>query len=213
MTRPTRGENAREEAALAGSIDGTRTMWDESLKAYWSLHAPGAAPIAALPADDSAVVQALMRAFAELLATRGVGVGGVTQARDNDARGRSRIVLRDLRTGADYPISQDLGPGSVACNLDNSELALACGAVEEAALTGADLIFISKFAKQEAARAGLCDAFRAAISARIPVIAAVSPYFRDEWRAFAGELAVDVSPDLKSLEAWWSRMREGGRQS
>jgi hypothetical protein len=213
MTRPTRGENAQEEAALAGSIDETRTMWDESLTAYWTLRAPGAAPIAALPADDSAAVQALMRAFADLLATRGVRVGGVTQARDNDARGRSRIMLRDLRTGADYPISQDLGPGSVACNLDNSELALACGAVEEAARTGADLIFISKFAKQEAARAGLCDAFRAAISAHIPVVAAVSPYFRDEWRAFAGELAVDVSPDINALEAWWSRMRAATRQS
>jgi hypothetical protein len=148
-----------------------------------------------------------MRTFAELVAARGGRVGGVTQARNNDARGRSRIVLRDLLAGADYPISQDLGPGSVACNLDNSELALACAAVEKAARGGVDIIFISKFAKQEAARAGLCDAFRAAISARIPVVTAVSPYFRVEWRTFAGELAADVSPDLVALEAWWARMR------
>lgn len=207
MTRPTRPENAREAAALTDGIDEVRERWDQSLRAYWSLRSPGAAPIAALPAEDSASVQALMRTFAEMVAARGAGVGGVTQARNNDARGRSRIVLRDLLTGADYPISQDLGPGSVACNLDNSELALACAAVEKAARGGVDIVFISKFAKQEAARAGLCDAFRAAISARIPVVTAVSPYFRDEWRAFAGELATDVPPNLEALEAWWSRIQ------
>ena len=166
---------------------------------------PHPTPIAALPAQDSASVQELMRHFAQHLVAEGVRVGGVTQARD-DAAGRSRIVLRDIHSGAHYPISQDLGPGSVACNLDTSELALACASVERAARDGAGLIVISKFAKQEAARGGLCDAFRAAMTARIPVVAAVSPHFRDEWRAFAGPLAEDVAPELDALIDWWRRV-------
>ena len=166
---------------------------------------PHPTPIAALPAQESASVQELMRRFAQRLTDAGVKVGGVTQARD-DATERGRIVLRDVQSGAHYPISQDLGPGSVACNLDTSELALACAAVERAARGGADLIVISKFAKQEAGRGGLCDAFRAAMSARIPVVAAVSPYFRDEWRAFAGPLAEDVAPELDALMDWWRRV-------
>lgn len=164
-------------------------------------------PIAALPAQESERVQGLMRLFAEELAAGGARVAGVTQARLLDPGGKSRIVLRDLQTGAHYPISQDLGPGSVACNLDAGELALACGAVERAARAGADLIVISKFSKQEAARGGLCDAFRAAMSARVPVIAAVSPHFRAEWRVFAGPLAEDVAPDRDALAAWWARAR------
>lgn len=186
---------------------GIQTPRIGALSVYWSGHAPDAAPIAALPADDSARAQALMRIFAETVRAEGLRVGGLTQTRREDARGRSRIVLLDLRSGAEFPISQDLGPGSVACNLDNSELALACAAVEEAARAGVDVIFISKFAKQEAARAGLCDAFRAAISTRVPVVTAVSPYFRDEWREFAGDLSVDVAPDAQSLGEWWSRIR------
>jgi hypothetical protein len=166
---------------------------------------PHPTPIAALPADNSAEVQALMRRFAEYLVGEGMRVGGVTQTRD-DGAGRGRIVLRDVQSGAHYPISQDLGPGSVACNLDTSELALACAAVERAARAGAGLIVISKFAKQEAGRGGLCDAFRAAMSARIPVVTAVSPYFRDEWRVFAGPLAEDVAPDLDALIDWWRRV-------
>jgi len=86
---------------------------------------PHPSPIAALPAEDSVRAQELMRRFAHHLVGSGVSVGGVTQARD-DGAGRGRIVLRDVQSGTDYPISQDLGPGSVACNLDSSELALAC---------------------------------------------------------------------------------------
>jgi nucleoside-triphosphatase THEP1 len=165
--------------------------------------------IAALPAEDSVRVQSLMQAFAEELIQRGVRVGGVTQTRVADASGRSGIMLRDVATAALYPISQDLGPGSVACNLDTGELALACAAIERAARGGAQLIVISKFSKQEAGRGGLCDAFRAAMAARVPVIAAVSPHYREEWRAFAGSLAEDVAPERQSLAEWWAQLAAG----
>jgi hypothetical protein len=164
-----------------------------------------AVPIAALPAEEREKVQSLMRFFALELARSGVRVAGVTQMRGDDSLGRPRVFLRDLVSEAEFVISQDLGPGSVACNLDTGELAMACAAVEEAARDGAELIVVSKFAKQEAERGGLCDAFRAAMSARIPVIAAVSPHFRDEWRVFAGPLAEDVEPTADALADWWAR--------
>jgi hypothetical protein len=44
------------------------------------------------------------------------------------------------------------------------------------------------------------------MSARIPVIAAVSPHFREEWRVFAGPLAEDVEPTREALAAWWARV-------
>lgn len=165
--------------------------------------------IAALPAEDSVRVQSLMQAFAEELIQKGVRVGGVTQTRVADASGKSGIMLRDVANGAFYPISQDLGPGSVACNLDTGELALACAAIERAARGGAQLIVISKFSKQEAGRGGLCDAFRASMAARVPVIAAVSPHYRDEWRAFAGSLAEDVAPEREALAEWWAKLAAG----
>jgi hypothetical protein len=163
-------------------------------------------PIAALPGQDSETAQALMRLFAAQLRESGVRVAGVTQMRGKDAAGRPRIFLRDVASSAEFVISQDLGPGSVACNLDAGELAMACAAVEAAAQGGADLIVVSKFSKQEAERGGLCDAFRAAMSARIPVVAAVSPHFREEWRVFAGPLAEDVAADRAALAQWWARV-------
>jgi hypothetical protein len=165
--------------------------------------------IAALRADASEATQSLMEAFARDLQAKGFSVAGVVQTRVLDATSqRRRIALRDIESGALYPISQDLGPGSVACNLDSGELALACGAIERAAQRGADLIVLSKFAKQEAGRGGLSDAFRSAIAAKIPILVAVSPHFLDEWAAFAGHLAEFVAPEPAALAAWWRQRTE-----
>lgn len=163
--------------------------------------------IAALPGEPSAEVQELLADFARRLAAAGARVAGVTQTRVADrATGRSRIVLRDVWNGALYAISQDLGPGSVACNLDTSELAQACASIEKALSEGADLVVISKFSKQEAARGGLADAFRAAMVAGAPVVTAVSPHYVDEWRAFAGPLAEFLEPRRDTLDGWWARV-------
>ncbi|WP_159727599.1 DUF2478 domain-containing protein [Methylosinus sp. Ce-a6] len=170
---------------------------------------PSTAPIAALPGEPSAQAQALIADFARLLAQKGTRVAGVTQARlVDEATGRSRIVLRDVTDGALYSISQDLGAGSVACNLDSSELALACAAIERRVAEGVDLVVISKFSKQEASSGGLADAFRAAMIAKVPVVTAVSPHYLEEWRAFAGPLAESLAHDLDALSAWWERARK-----
>jgi hypothetical protein len=163
--------------------------------------------IAALPGEPSAEVQSLMAAFARRLTAGGARVAGVTQTRIHDAAtGRSRIALREIGGDALYAISQDLGPGSVACNLDSGELAQACAAIERAAAEGLDLVVISKFSKQEAARGGLADAFRAAIAAKVPVVTAVSPHYLDEWREFAGPLAEFLEPHERALDLWWRRV-------
>jgi hypothetical protein len=178
------------------------------------LPSPLATRIAALPGEPSAEIQSLMATFACRLAVSGARVAGVTQTRAPDAAtGRARIALRDVRSGALYAISQDLGPGSVACNLDSGELAQACAAIERAAVEGLDLAIVSKFSKQEAARGGFADAFRAAIAARVPVVTAVSPHYLEEWRAFAGPLAEFLEPREEALEDWWRRVRSAPRRA
>jgi len=173
----------------------------------------GKAPvIAALRYEDSAATQALIEAFAASLRERGFSIAGVVQTRlGEEGASRPRIVLRDLESGAIYPISQDLGPGSTACNLDAGELAQACGAVERAARRGVDLIAISKFSKQEAERGGLCDAFRIAMATKTPVVAGVSPHYLAEWAEFAGAVATFVSPERAALEKWWEGLKRGPR--
>lgn len=165
-------------------------------------------PIAALPSEHEIDVQDLMRQFARILSRDGVPVAGVTQDREYKGALKPKIILRDINSSHAYALSQDLGPGSVACNLDTSELALACGAIEKSTQSGVDLIFISKFSKQEASGYGLCDAFRSAMLARIPVVTAVSPHYRNEWRQFSGPLSEDISPNISALTEWWLRAQK-----
>jgi hypothetical protein len=167
-------------------------------------------PVAALQGASSAVIQTLLADFAARMTASGLAVAGVVEiATQCDDGGCGRLAVRDLSTSELIPISQDLGPGSTACNLDPRGLASACAAVERAIADGADIVVLSKFGKQEAARGGLIDAFRAAFAAGLPIATAVSPAMTQEWRAFAGEYGDFVDARTDSLEAWWSRRRRG----
>jgi hypothetical protein len=90
-------------------------------------------------------------------------------------------------------------------------VAEACAAVQRSIAVGADLVIISKFGKQEAARGGMSDAFRAAIAAEPPVLTAVSPAMSDAWRAFAGSLSQFLPLDPEVVDTWWSDTRIGTR--
>ncbi|SFK77449.1 DUF2478 domain-containing protein [Methylocapsa palsarum] len=149
--------------------------------------------------------QPILWQFAQDLKRRGLRVGGVVEFSQCASEGAcSHLTVRDLISGASISISQDLGPGSTACNLDPYGLAQACANVERAIGDGVDVVVLSKFGKLEAARGGLCDAFRAAILAGLPIITAVSEGLTEDWSRFAGALSDDVAPTMQALDAWWS---------
>ncbi|MGJ4942138.1 DUF2478 domain-containing protein [Bradyrhizobium sp. HKCCYLS1011] len=164
--------------------------------------------IVALQGAASAIIQGLLRDFAAQLTDTGLRVAGVVEsAADSDHPCKS-MALRSLEDGRLFSISQDLGPGSQACNLDPEGLVLACAAVQDQIARGADIVILSKFGKQEALGRGLSDAFGAAIAAGLPIITSVSPALTKEWRNFAGELGECVQADVAQHPGWinaWSR--------
>lgn len=166
--------------------------------------------IAALQGASSRNIQAFLGAFAKRLAREGYTVAGAVEIAAAESRGAcGRLAMRNLSTGAVTSISQNLGPGSTACNLDPSGLADVCAAVERSIAAGADLVIISKFGKLEAARGGMSDAFRAAIAAELPILTAVSPAMSDAWTAFAGPLSVFLPLDPEVVDTWWLDTRIG----
>lgn len=165
---------------------------------------PQTRPIVALQGASSAEIQALLADFADRMKARGLRVAGVVEVSDAcDATACGRLALRDLSNGRVIAISQDLGPGSTACNLDPQGLAEACAAVERSIAGGADLVVLSKFGKQEAVRGGLSDAFCAAFAAGLPIATAVSPAMLSDWFAFSGAYSEVIDVRTRSLDAWW----------
>ncbi|MGJ4951934.1 DUF2478 domain-containing protein [Bradyrhizobium sp. HKCCYLS20291] len=169
----------------------------------------GPSRIVALQGAASTVIQDLLGEFAVRLADTGLRVSGVIEGSADKARPCKAMMLRSLDDGRVFSISQDLGPGSLACNLDPEGLALACAAVQQSIISGTDVVILSKFGKQEAAGGGLADAFGAAISAGLPIITAVSPAMMEAWARFAGPFAecvpVDVARGPGWIEAWSDR--------
>lgn len=165
-------------------------------------------PILALQGASSSTIQSLLAGFAtRMQAQRLRVVGVVEEASDCGANACGKLALRDISTGGLISISQDLGSGSTACNLDPRGLAEACAKVERAIDWGADLVVLSKFGKQEAARGGLSDAFRAAFASDIPIATAVSPAVAADWLGFVGDYCEFAAAESGVLEAWWSRLQ------
>lgn len=165
--------------------------------------------IAAVRGAPSFLIQGTLFAFARQLQNQGLRVAGVVEVSScTDEERCKSLSIQNLASGETYPITQKLGAGSEACNLDPSGLALACGFIEDAIQGGVDIVVLSKFGKLEAARGGLCDAFRAAMMADIPVITAVSPPVAGEWDRFAGDLSQFVDAHVKALTAWWETQRQ-----
>ncbi|WP_196804851.1 DUF2478 domain-containing protein [Methylopila sp. M107] len=156
------------------------------------------------------VVQARLAAFARARSAEGFRVAGVAEefggARDAGCAGRA---LRDLPTGRRHAIGQDLGPGSLACQLDASGVAAACRGVFDAIEDGCDLVVLAKFGKLEAERSGLVDAFAAAVARDLPVITSVAPAFSAAWERYSAPLARFVEPKSATLESWWRSIPEG----
>jgi len=164
--------------------------------------------IAALSGNKSVSNQTLLADFVQKRRADGLRIAGLFEVPEPGQGGAcGRLSVVDIATGARIAISQNLGPGSTACNLDPQGVAEACAAAQRAIQAGADLVILSKFGKLEAARGGLCDAFAAAINAELPIVTTVNPVLRKDWTLFAGDLSDDVSASAEALEAWWSAAR------
>ncbi|WP_445730554.1 DUF2478 domain-containing protein [Methylocystis sp. IM2] len=83
--------------------------------------------IAAVQGPLSSLIQGTLFAFAQHLRRQGLRVAGVIEISPREEEGRCKsLSVQDLVLGETYPISQKLGRGSEACNLDPGGLALAC---------------------------------------------------------------------------------------
>ncbi len=176
--------------------------------------APPPPRIIALQGAPSPAIQQALAGFAARRRASGWRVAGLVEEQVGPpGSGCTGQGLRDLTSGAVFPIDQDLGRASTACHLDSSGVAAACVAVLAAIEAGCDLVVLSKFGKLEAARGGLIDAFRAAVERDVPVLTAVAPALAAYWDAFTGDMAATVPPDAATLEVWWRAVQPAGTEA
>lgn len=142
-----------------------------------------------------------------LLARGGLRLGGVVpRYGELLANGRHAMLLDDLVTGTTITISQDLGVGADSCILDTDGLTRSRLGIMAAIDGGVDLVFVGKFAKQEAAGHGVREEIGAAVGADLPTLVALRETHLDAWRAFAGDDWAELAPDVDAVLAWVDRV-------
>lgn len=173
-----------------------------------------AAGIVALQGAAGFVIQSRLAEFARARMLDGARVAGcVEEFGGAPGQGCAGRMLRDLSNGRRWAIGQDLGPGSLACHLDAAGVAEACQDALAAIGRGCDVVVLAKFGKLEAERAGLVDAFGAAVERGVPIVTSVAPQFSDAWGRFSGDLAAYLDPSREALERWWSTVSQTSGQA
>jgi hypothetical protein len=158
--------------------------------------------IAAVVTTKSGEVDALIADLAQALRNDGWRVRGLVQAvHTGDAA--CQIALVDLDYGTQYPITQDLGSGSLACRLDSSLVAEASIVMRRLAEEGADLAIFNRFGGQEAEGGGFAAEMLALMAQGIPVLTVVPARHLAAWRTFTGDFAVELSAERTVLEQWF----------
>lgn len=144
-----------------------------------------------------------LRAVAEALGAEGLRIAGAVQ--QNGAagpEGRGAMALDILGGAAQIRISQDLGALSRGCRLDPEALERAVGLVEAQLAAGADLLIVNRFGRQEAEGRGFRPTIGAALSAEVPVLAAVGPGYLADFEGFSGGMAEALPAEPARLVAW-----------
>ena len=160
---------------------------------------------AAIVYDDGASVDGLMTRFAEELLGAGVDARGIVQLPpDADGCGPGALMkLRDVATGEIIPLCQNLGPGAASCALDSAALAGAAQRLRTAASAPSDILFFSKFGKQEAAGGGMRAELAFAISEGRTVLTAVKRALLPAWRSFTGGQGTLLEHRMWVVRDWW----------
>lgn len=164
--------------------------------------------LAAIVYDDGVAVDALMTAFAQELIGEGARICGIVQMPPEGpgCGPGAPMRLQDIATGDIIPLCQDLGPGSNACRLDPAGLAEASARLRKAAARESELLFVSRFGKQEAAGQGFRDEFAFAVEAGRTTLTAVRRGLVHNWLDFTGGVGTLLDHRLWVLRNWWSEV-------
>lgn len=146
----------------------------------------------------------LIAAAAARLIAEGLPLAGAVQHNTETGAGLPcDMDLAILPGGRRVRISQRLGGGATGCRLDPQGLEEAVGLTSAAfAASGARLLVVNRFGREEAAGRGFRHLIGAAAADGLPVLVGVSPEVLDAFEAFGGGLARRLPDDLAAVLAW-----------
>ena len=144
-----------------------------------------------------------VRAIADRLMSQGYRVGGVVQSNIvQPDQCRCDMVLKELISGQEVPISQNLGNHSQGCRLDSAALDHVAGLVEASFDHNPEILILNKFGKSESEGGGLRNAIALAVTANIPVLVGLNRASIEAWNEFCGGDWQLLEANDRDVENW-----------
>jgi hypothetical protein len=159
--------------------------------------------LAAIVYERGFALDAFLADVCGRLSAKGLRLGGLIQVMSGLRGSRAAsITVVDLRGGARVDIWEGPGARESDCRLDERRLVdmvpMILAAIEERV----DLVVVNRFGRAESQGGGLLSCVSAAVSAGIPVLTAVREPYLAPWRAYHGDLAASLEPDLDVVTTW-----------
>ncbi len=154
-------------------------------------------------AEGQGAADRLIRDVADRLRQEGVPLAGAVQVNiENDPALKCHMDLHILNGHQVVRISQNLGALSQGCRLDPDGLERAVGLSEAGLASGAKLMIVNKFGKQEADGRGFRPVIGQALSSDIPVLTAVGPGNLPAFLDYADGLAEQLPNNTDEVVQW-----------
>ncbi len=161
---------------------------------------------AAIEDDGGADVDALLAAVVARLRDHGVRVRGLLmtypQGRDHCA---GAMVLVDLDSRREYPVSQPLGSGAQGCRADPQGFARASEVLRRASGQAPDLVICNRFGGLEVGGGGFRNELLELLCQDVPLLTVVASRYRSAWLDFTGGAAAVLPAQTEAIHAWLDR--------
>lgn len=178
-----------------------------------TVHADFSPRAAAILDDGIGNIDTHFAAFARHQHLSGLRVRGLYMRHiDGAASCKGDMVLVDIATQDEYPVSQPLGQGSSACRADTQGFASASRVLRDALGQKPDLVICNRFGGLESENGGFAAELLDIMASDIPLLTIVSPARLAAWQRFSGQTMV-LTTEPTHWKSWLDavlRLRSSG---
>ncbi len=149
--------------------------------------------VAAVSTRSGADADRVIDSVVEQLQVHGRRVMGLRQRLTSDCAKGCGVRLQSIDSGEYFRMTQDLGTGSVSCNVDAEAVEMLAVSLMNDLNKDVDLVVVNRFGKRESEGAGFCCVIERAIELELPVLTVVKDAWRDAWLDYGGDWVTDIA--------------------
>lgn len=159
-------------------------------------------PLAAISAKEGDDFDSLIDTVIQHLKSNDHRIVGLQQRIVGEGTTGCSVRLQSINTGEYHRITQNLGAGSISCNIDVEAMDQVALSLIAELNEDVELLFINRFGKRESQGGGFCCVIERAIELNIPVLTVVRESWQDSWLDYGEEWVTLLPAEREPILSW-----------